>query len=118
MRLDITDHNIMGPDGMWTHFTALSGMPRRLEMAGALIPVPLRAITFQRCPNAVRYGHLYGNINTNTCAEKSYKTTSELKSNILENPIFREIWTFNTPIDFTDIYIHAYQNFYFEYTYM
>ena len=86
-----------------TPYTALCGIPRRLEMTGALIPVLLRAITLQHCRIVVR-----GILGQYQYYCMFYLVThivgSNLKSKNQEVSGFSDQWVLNDIVDFNEIW--------------
>ena len=83
-------------------YTALCGIPMRLKMSGALIPVLLRAITLQRCRIVLRdflWQYQYYCI---FCLVK-HIVGSNLKSKNQEVSGFSDQWVLNVKVDFNEI---------------
>ena len=85
-----------------TPYTALRGIPMRLKMARALIPVLLREITLQRCCIAVRgilgqYQYYF------MFCLVTHIAGSNLKSKNQEVSEFVDQWVLNAMVDFNEI---------------
>ena len=85
-----------------TPYTALRGIPMRLKMAGALIPVLLRAITLQRCRIVVR-GILGQYQYYCMFCPVTHIVGSNLKSKNQEVSGFSDQWVLNAMVVFNEI---------------
>ena len=83
-------------------YTALCGIPMRLKMSGALIPVLLRAITLQRCRIVLR-GFLWQYQYYCMFCLIKHIVGSNLKSKNQEVSGFSDQWVLNVKVDFNEI---------------